>query len=252
MAPTEPNAAVKLPASADFNAIYNKIALADAGRASFLKNMRAKHSSLARQTTTSSSPKTAGPSGAFSSMAKPTGVSTSQPSTQQQQRTRADDSELRFENPNSGVGYAAPKAEEQTSAATRDLSRRLLGRRGNQAAQQTVQKRRIQEDESDEEEGRTGLGRKKKNKRPRTEEEERGEDVPAAGRIADTETHAGESAQTVPGTDAEVRAAEEQPRTKNDDATTTSSRQDTQPETGEAKKKKRKSKKRKENGGGSA
>ncbi|KAF6840439.1 hypothetical protein CPLU01_01125 [Colletotrichum plurivorum] len=237
MAPTEPTAAVKLPASADFNAIYNKIALADAGRASFLKNMRAKHSSLARQTTTSSSPKTAGSSGAFSSMAKPTGNSTSQPSTQQQ-RTRPDDSELRFENPNSGVGYSAPKAEEQTSAATRDLSRRLLGRRGNQAAQQTVQKRRIQEDESDEEEGRTGLGRKKKNKRPRTEEEEHGEDAPAAERIAATETHAGET--------------EEQPRTKND-TTTTPTGQDTQLETGEAKKKKKKkSKKRKENGGGSA
>ncbi|KAF6816799.1 hypothetical protein CSOJ01_02730 [Colletotrichum sojae] len=251
MAPTEPTSAVKLPASADFNAIYNKIALADAGRASFLINMRAKHSSLARQTTTSSSPKTAGPSGAFSSMAKPT---TAQSSTQpQQQRTRPDDSELRFENPNSGVGYSAPKAEEQTSAATRDLSRRLLGRRGNQAAQQTVQKRRIQEEESDEEEGRTGLGRKKKNKRPRTEEEEHGEDAPAAERIADAETHAGESAQTVPGTDAEVPVAEGQPRAKNDDATTTPTGQDTQPETGEAKKKKKKkSKKRNENGRGSA
>ncbi|KAF6844652.1 hypothetical protein CMUS01_00836 [Colletotrichum musicola] len=249
MAPTDPTAAVKLPASADFNAIYNKIALADAGRASFLKNMRAKHSSLARQTNTSSSPKTASTNGAFSSMVKPTAQSSTQP---QQQRTRPDDSELRFENPNSGVGYSAPKAEEQTSAATRDLSRRLLGRRGKQAAQQTVQKRRIQEDESDEEEGRTGLGRKKKNKRPRTEEEEHGEDAPAAGRIADAETHAGESAQTVPGTDAEVPAAEEQPRTKND-TTTTPTGQDTQPETGEAKKKKKKkSKKRKENGGGSA
>ncbi|KAJ3958659.1 hypothetical protein N0V92_004741 [Colletotrichum tropicale] len=190
MAPSsEPaQSAPKLPASADFNAIYNRISLASAKQTTFLNSMRAKYPSLARS---SSSASTSAPAtnGTFSSLAKPSPAAT--PTTTTTSRTRADDSDLRFENPNTGLGYAAPKSEEQASAATRDLSRRLLGKRGREVDNKTAQKRRIQEEESEEEEGRSGLGRKKKIKRVRMDEE----DIPEAGDVVvpDVEMHRGDA-----------------------------------------------------------
>ncbi|EQB58003.1 hypothetical protein CGLO_01784 [Colletotrichum gloeosporioides Cg-14] len=235
MAPSsEPaQSAPKLPASADFNAIYNRISLASAKQTTFLNSMRAKYPSLARSSS-SSSASTAAPAnnGTFSSLAKPSPAAT--PTTTPTSRTRvADDSDLRFENPNTGLGYAAPKSEEQASAATRDLSRRLLGKRGREADNKTAQKRRVQEEESEEEEGRSGLGRKKKmHKRVRMDEE----DVPEAGDVGvpDVEMHQ---------SDAEAGVSEARP----EDAMAGDIRlgQAVVPETGEAKTKKKNKKKKK-------
>ncbi|KAF9870534.1 hypothetical protein CkaCkLH20_12024 [Colletotrichum karsti] len=172
MAPTpEPSAAPKLPASADFNAIFNSISLAGAKHQRFLSSVRAKHHSLARPTASSeTSTSVAITKGAFSSLTKPTSSPT--PSTtisSKRARGTGDDSDLRFENPSAGIGYNSPMSEEKDSAVTRDLSRRLLGKRGREVHNKAAtQKRRIQEEESEEEEGRSGLGRKKK-KRARVE-----------------------------------------------------------------------------------
>ncbi|KAH0442235.1 hypothetical protein CcaCcLH18_01673 [Colletotrichum camelliae] len=239
MAPSSEPApsAPKLPASADFNAIYNRISLASAKQTTFLNSMRAKYPSLARSSSSSASTSTPAPSvnnGTFSSLAKPSPAATpSTTTTSTTSRTRlADDSDLRFENPNTGLGYATPKSEEQASAATRDLSRRLLGRRGREVDNKTAQKRRVQEEESEEEEGRSGLGRKKKQKRARVDEE----DVPEAGDVVvpDIEMHQG---------DAESGVSEARP----EDALAGETRlgKAVAPETGEAKTKKTKKKNKK-------
>ncbi|OHE97592.1 hypothetical protein CORC01_07007 [Colletotrichum orchidophilum] len=182
MAPTSPSSASaampKLPASADFNALYNRISLASAKQATFLTSMRAKYPSLARPASASTSatnPNNAA-AGTFSSMSKPTTTTLPQP-TASTRRAQADDAELRFENPNAGLGFATSKSDQATSAATRDLSRRLLGnKRGGRAADDpkalaaaALKKRRLQDDESDEEEGRSSLGNRKKKTKVRQE-----------------------------------------------------------------------------------
>ncbi|KAK1639693.1 hypothetical protein BDP81DRAFT_447332 [Colletotrichum phormii] len=191
MAPTSPSAstaAPKLPASADFNALYNRISLASAKQATFLTSMRAKYPSLARsssQSTSETTPSSAAP-GTFSSMSKPiltesiTTSTTSQSATSRP-RAAADDADLRFENPNTGLGFATSKVDQTTSAATRDLSRRLLGnKRGGRGADDpkalaaaALKKRRLQDDESDEEEGRGSWGKSKKKTKVRQESPER-------------------------------------------------------------------------------
>ncbi|KAF4836284.1 hypothetical protein CGCTS75_v001870 [Colletotrichum tropicale] len=218
--------APKLPASADFNAIYNRISLASAKQTTFLNSMRAKYPSLARSSSSSASTSAPANNGTFSSLARPSPAAT--PTTTTTSRTRADDSDLRFENPNTGLGYAAPKSEEQASAATRDLSRRLLGKRGREVDNKTAQKRRVQEEESEEEEGRSGLGRKKKIKRVRMDEE----DIPEAGDVVlpDVEMHRG---------DAEAGVSEARP----EDAIRLG--EAVVPETGGAKTKKKNKKKKK-------
>ncbi|KAF4877301.1 hypothetical protein CGCSCA1_v003495 [Colletotrichum siamense] len=228
MAPSSEPApsAPKLPASADFNAIYNRISLASAKQTTFLNSMRAKYPSLARSSSSLASTSAPANNGTFSSLAKPSPAAT--PTTTTTSRTRvADDSDLRFENPNTGLGYAAPKSEEQASAATRDLSRRLLGKRGREVDNKTAQKRRVQEEESEEEEGRSGLGRKKKTKRVRMDEE----DIPEAGDVVvpDVEMHRG---------DAEAGVSEARP----EDAIRLG--EAVVPETGEAKTKKKNKKKK--------
>ncbi|KAF4833561.1 hypothetical protein CGCSCA4_v013226 [Colletotrichum siamense] len=229
MAPSSEPApsAPELPASADFNAIYNRISLASAKQTTFLNSMRAKYPSLARSSSSLASTSAPANNGTFSSLAKPSPAAT--PTTTTTSRTRvADDSDLRFENPNTGLGYAAPKSEEQASAATRDLRRRLLGKRGREVDNKTAQKRRVQEEESEEEEGRSGLGRKKKTKRVRMDEE----DVPEAGDVVvpDVEMHRG---------DAEAGVSEARP----EDAIRLG--EAVVPETGEAKTKKKNKKKKK-------
>ncbi|KAK1596095.1 uncharacterized protein LY79DRAFT_577573 [Colletotrichum navitas] len=157
--------APRLPASADFNAIYNRISLASAKQATFLASMRAKYPSLARPASVPPSSSAVAANGTFSSLAKPDPSSDSRGPAVTPRGPRDDD--IRLENPNAGLGYAAPKSENAASAATRDLSRRLLGgKRGraddSKAAAAALAKRRLQDDESEEEEGRSGLGRSKK------------------------------------------------------------------------------------------
>ncbi|WYZ37339.1 hypothetical protein EsH8_II_000845 [Colletotrichum jinshuiense] len=277
MAPTPTSAAApKLPASADFNALYNRISLASAKQATFLTSMRAKYPSLARRSpATPTTTAAASTNGTFSSLTKP-GAEAPQPtappsSSSQTPRQAQDDADLRFENPNTGLGYAAPKSEQATAAATRDLSRRLLGKRGRGDDRGVaVQKRRVQEDESEEEEGRTGLGRKKKKVRqaspqaevaveaqgegegqgaPDVEMSEDGAAQPDdAPKTADEPEAGGNDAQAdVEQGDAAPSPAEG-PATPLDPAEA-----DTRPETGEAKKKKKKknrNKKKKASGGG--
>ncbi|KXH29662.1 hypothetical protein CSAL01_02889 [Colletotrichum salicis] len=186
MAPTSPSAstaAPKLPASADFNALYNRISLASAKQATFLTSMRAKYPSLTRSSsklTSETTPSSAAP--ATFSMSKPTSTETTTTSTISQSTTNrpraaADDADLRFENPNRGLGFATPKVDQATSAVTRDLSRRLLGnKRGGRGADDpkalaaaALKKRRLQDDESDEEEGRGSWGKSKKKTKVRQE-----------------------------------------------------------------------------------
>ncbi|KXH34900.1 hypothetical protein CSIM01_01936 [Colletotrichum simmondsii] len=215
MAPASPSAstaAPKLPASADFNALYNRISLASAKQATFLTSMRAKYPSLARSSSSSTQATTsnnAAAPGTFSSMSKPTSsteTTTTANSTASRPRAPADDADLRFENPNTGLGFATSKADQTTSAATRDLSRRLLGnkRGGGRAADDpkalaaaALKKRRLQDDESDEEEGRGSWGKskKKKTKLRQEKEEESAEPEalvhPAARKRGDVEMREG-------------------------------------------------------------
>ncbi|KAL0940902.1 uncharacterized protein CTRU02_203665 [Colletotrichum truncatum] len=261
MAPTqkEPAAAApKLPNSTDFNAIYNRISLASAKQTTFLNSMRAKYPSLARSSS-SSSPSSAAVSapatnanGTFSSLSKPT-LSTPTTATPQSGKARssADESDLRFENPNAGLGYTASNSEEKTSAATRDLGRRLLGKRGREVDNKAAaQKRRVQDDESEEEEGRSGLGRKKK-KRARTEEEdddeEAGEESPAADDVQQRE--GADMSAGVPEKNAEVPPPDQEKPAAGIVREDGKVSHDAQPETSEPKKKKNKKKKKKKAGG---
>ncbi|KAJ0130917.1 hypothetical protein CTA2_2901, partial [Colletotrichum tanaceti] len=193
MAPSGPSSgpeAPKLPASADFNALYNRISLASAKQATFLTSIRAKYPSLARSASAKTPSTAAANGGTFSSLARPESEPTAAAAAAAAaatpaapSRTARDDADLRFENPNTGLGYAAPKSEQATSAATRDLSRRLLGNKRGRAedpktaaaAAAALAKRRLQDEESEEEEGRSGVGRSKK-RRVRRESPE-----PAAG-----------------------------------------------------------------------
>lgn len=178
MAPTQSApAAPKLPTSTDHNVFMNKFSLASSKRPSFLTSMRAKLTANAQ-----SSLATEIANGAFSSLQAASDPQPAASLPSQRARPATDDSDLRFENPNAGIGHEAPKSEERTSAATRDLSRRLLGKRGRRdedlvAAQKLRRAAREQESEEEEEEGRSGLGRRKK-KRARVEEDE-----PTAGDI---------------------------------------------------------------------
>ncbi|KAK6226104.1 hypothetical protein QIS74_02151 [Colletotrichum tabaci] len=196
MAPSRPSSgpeAPKLPASADFNALYNRISLASAKQATFLTSMRAKYPSLARSTSaktpsTAAAASAATNGGTFSSFGRPepepTAAAAAAPAAPS--RTPRDDADLRFENPNTGLGYAAPKSEQAASAATRDLSRRLLGNKRGRAedpktaAAAALAKRRLQDEESEEEEGRSGVGRSKKRRVRRESPEPAGPEPPAA------------------------------------------------------------------------
>ncbi|GJD01833.1 hypothetical protein CH63R_10047 [Colletotrichum higginsianum IMI 349063] len=200
MAPSRPSSgpdAPKLPASADFNALYNRISLASAKQATFLTSMRAKYPSLARSTS-AKTPSTAAAApaatngGTFSSLGRPepepTAAAAAAPAAPS--KTPRDDADLRFENPNTGLGYAAPKSEQAASAATRDLSRRLLGNKRGRAedpktaAAAALAKRRLQDEESEEEEGRSGVGRSKKRKVRRESPEPAGPEPTAAAAAA--------------------------------------------------------------------
>ncbi|WQF81619.1 hypothetical protein CDEST_06633 [Colletotrichum destructivum] len=221
MAPSRPSSgpeAPKLPASADFNALYNRISLASAKQATFLTSMRAKYPSLARSTSaktpsTVAAAPVATNGGTFSSLGRPepepTAAAAAAPAAPS--RTPRDDADLRFENPNMGLGYAAPKSEQAASAATRDLSRRLLGNKRGRAedpqaaAAAALAKRRLQDEESEEEEGRSGVGRSKKRRVRRESPEPAGPEPPAAAAAsapvvevtvdkADVEMHQGDEA----------------------------------------------------------
>ncbi|TQN66321.1 hypothetical protein CSHISOI_09135 [Colletotrichum shisoi] len=223
MAPSRPSSgpeAPKLPASADFNALYNRISLASAKQATFLTSMRAKYPSLARSASPKT-PSTAAPApaatngGTFSSLGRPepeptAAVAAAAPVAPS--RTPRDDADLRFENPNTGLGYAAPKSEQAASAATRDLSRRLLGNKRGRAedpkaaAAAALAKRRLQDEESEEEEGRSGVGRSKKRRVRRESLEPAGPEPPAAAAASAPVVEV-----TVDKADVEMREGDEAP-----------------------------------------
>ncbi|TDZ31210.1 hypothetical protein C8035_v005252 [Colletotrichum spinosum] len=163
MAPSTEASAPKLPATADFNNFFNKVSLANAKKTTLLSNMRAKHS-LNRPAAVASF--TPAQNGTFSALTNPTTTTTTTSSQPPPRRTTtADDQDMRFADPKLGIGFAPSQSEEQTSAATRELGRRLLGGRRTDPKTAEAQKRRAQDDDSEEEEGRSGLGRKKKRTR---------------------------------------------------------------------------------------
>ncbi|TDZ58450.1 hypothetical protein CTRI78_v005393 [Colletotrichum trifolii] len=162
MAPSTEASTPKLPATADLNNFFNKVSLANAKKTTLLSNMRAKHS-LNRSAAVASS--TPAQNGTFSALTNPTTTTTTSSQPPPRRTTTADDQDMRFADPKLGIGYAPSQSEEQTSAATRELGRRLLGGRRTDPKTAAAQKRRAQDDESEEEEGRSGLGRKKKRTR---------------------------------------------------------------------------------------
>lgn len=96
-------------------------------------------------------------------------AATSDASSQPQQRD-VDDEDDNFGSLNAGIGFVpAGKeiAQGEHSAATRDLRGKLLGKRAreqkeNAAAARKKQKGRVDEDESDENEGRSKIGKGRK------------------------------------------------------------------------------------------
>lgn len=177
--PVEPTGP-SLPSTTDFNALYNRISLAAAKQNTFLKSMRSKYPSLQKSASAtpppSSTPMTsaAAPKSSFSSLGSNTPTTPSGPGrnpfakSKAQLRAEQEDAAdpLRFEPPNAGLGYVPSKSESHADAATQELSRRLLGKRArelkgrNQAS--GAAKRAIADEESDDDEGRSGLGRRKR------------------------------------------------------------------------------------------
>ncbi|KAM0274997.1 hypothetical protein ACHAQH_007645 [Verticillium albo-atrum] len=168
MAPTNTGpSSGPLPTTTDFNTLYNRITLASAKQATFLTSMRKKYPSLQH-------PSAATGTG-FSSLTAATPTPAAPGPTKAQIRAaREDDAALRFEPVNAGLGYKPSKAETETDAATRELGRKLLGKRGREQGKDV--KRRVIVEESDDDEGRSGVGRRK-----------RARVVPVAGLLDDVE-----------------------------------------------------------------
>ncbi|CRK22783.1 hypothetical protein HYQ45_001904 [Verticillium longisporum] len=160
MAPTNTGpSSGPLPTTTDFNTIYNRIALASAKQASFLTSMRAKYPSLQRPSASSS---TTASSAGFSAPSTATNTGAG-PTKAQIRAAREDHATLRFEPVNAGLGYRPSKAETETDAATRELGRKLLGKRGREQQQRGQDvRRRVVVEESDDDEGRSGVGRRKR------------------------------------------------------------------------------------------
>ncbi|KAK4063229.1 uncharacterized protein Triagg1_9614 [Trichoderma aggressivum f. europaeum] len=135
-----------LPLAPDRAAIANKISLLLSNRTSLLKTLNPSSSPTARQTTT------------------------------RRHNVNADDIEQLFSGPrpNEGVGYVA---DRKAAPATEDrmLRRRLLGK--GQRNGKGEKKRFAVESESDEEPGRSGLGKRKRRRREVGESEEVGEEL---------------------------------------------------------------------------
>ncbi|KAF3349619.1 hypothetical protein HYQ45_002328 [Verticillium longisporum] len=160
MAPTNTGpSSGPLPTTTDFNTIYNRIALASAKQASFLTSMRAKYPSLQRPSASSSA---AASSAGFSAPSTATTPGAG-PTMAQIRAAHEDDAALRFEPINAGLGYRPSKAETETDAATRELGRKLLGKRGREQQRRGQDvRRRVVVEESDDDEGRSGVGRRKR------------------------------------------------------------------------------------------
>ncbi|KAH6695795.1 hypothetical protein F5X68DRAFT_258321 [Plectosphaerella plurivora] len=187
MAPKAPeSAAPALPSTTDFNALYNRISLAAAKQNTFLTSMRAKYPSLKKTSTPTQTPASSAPStSGFSSLrpettAPTTTTSLSVPTkTKAQLRAEQEDAAdpLRYDSPNAGLGFVPSKAEAHADAATQDLSRRILGKRAREiknrgAAGNAAKRRAAVDEESDEDEGRSGLGRRKRTRAMRSGEVE--------------------------------------------------------------------------------
>ncbi|KAL6834493.1 hypothetical protein V8C40DRAFT_232032 [Trichoderma camerunense] len=134
-----------LPLAPDRAAISNKISLLLSNRTSLLKTLNPPSSSTAQQTTQT-----------------------------RRHKVNADDIEQLFSGPrpNEGVGYVPDRKAAAGDAAAREdrmLRGRLLGKKGQRNGGGNGKKFAAVESESDEEPGRSGLG---KRKRPRREVEE--------------------------------------------------------------------------------
>ncbi|KAH0532487.1 hypothetical protein TsFJ059_001172 [Trichoderma semiorbis] len=152
-----------LPLAPDRAAISNKISLLLSNRTSLLKTLNPPSSSLAQQTT-------------------------------RRHKVNADDIEQLFSGPrpNEGVGYVPDrKAAAAGDAAAREdrmLRGRLLGKKGQMNGKGGGKKVAAVESESDEEPGRSGLGKRKRKRREVEEEVEEDGDKVGEDEVEDKET----------------------------------------------------------------
>jgi hypothetical protein len=182
----------KPPSSADFNQILNSISLATAKHNTILQSLRAKRQAVNVPT----------------SPAGKTGFSTPRARTHPNNPSESvpDDAELRVEPLNAGIGYKLSKEERESRNATRDLERRLLGKRGREGEAKGRAGRRVVNDESDEDEGRSGLGRSKRAKVGSADGS--GTQGASPGQITriDSSDDRGEMAKTVTTVESDIRS----------------------------------------------
>ncbi|KAL2759737.1 hypothetical protein ACRALDRAFT_1091382 [Sodiomyces alcalophilus JCM 7366] len=191
----------QLPSTTDFNTLYNRISLATEKQSAFLAAMRAKYPSLQRPTASTSTPTTTAAAAAVSASDPPTTTKPSsfsslnanttgpnQPETanatnprnpfgktKAQLQAEHEDATFRVEPPNAGLGYRPAKSDEgdatEADATTRELGRRLLGKRGRAGWKQSEKdasslsarsRAAARDEESDEDEGRGALVRRRK------------------------------------------------------------------------------------------
>lgn len=268
MAPsTQPPPAVQqsqLPSTTDFNTLYNRITLATEKQSAFLAAMRAKYPSLQRPTSTTASasasaphpPATTKPS-SFSSLntnptnpIQPEAETATNPrnpfgKTKAQLQAEYEDANFRVENPNAGLGYRPAKPDDggatEADATTRELGRRLLGKRarpGARSDKDTLSARSraaARDEESDEEEGRAALVRRKRVRVVASEQ-----DPPSAAAAVEkgVETHPADATEEVNGSGGGEGG---------DGSAVAESTSTSQPGTGDAEGGKKKKKKKKKN-----
>jgi hypothetical protein len=156
--PTSSSSGTKVPIAADYNQVLSRVSLALSKQNDFLKTFRA-----SRQAAIGSS----GSAGAgyYSALS---GSANRRGHAKTTAEVDAEEAELRAEAampPNAGIGLQVSKESLTAAQAKSDLSRKLLGKRsGDSDARGAAAKKQKAEESSDEEEGRSGLGRKKSSK----------------------------------------------------------------------------------------
>ncbi|KAH8899650.1 hypothetical protein GQ53DRAFT_816761 [Thozetella sp. PMI_491] len=215
MAPSDKPGSVKLPVAPDFDQILNRVSLAvSKSHRLFSQAHRADSAS------TSSTPAPTNKLGPFSSHGSGTEANPAQPHSSAARYTYktaaqravedADFEATRNLPPNAGLGFVAPGAGGRAEAARRQREeqfalRRKLGLKGSTGTSMAVKRGREEESESEEETGRSGLGRVKKIKAQIT----RGGDTGLDGRKERGKTRNPlEAAHAVP--DAEQASREDQ------------------------------------------
>ncbi|PKK48703.1 hypothetical protein CI102_6041 [Trichoderma harzianum] len=157
-----------LPLAPDRAAISNKISLLLSNRTSLLKTLNPPSSSSSSQTTQT-----------------------------RRHKVNADDIEQLFSGPrpNEGVGYVPDRKAAAGDAAAREdrmLRGRLLGKKGQRDGKGGKKFAAAVESESDEEPGRSGLGKRKRPRREVEEVEEDGDKVGGEDEVEHKETGHGE------------------------------------------------------------